>query len=82
MADSFSGFAGGVESPASNALAVTASATALAQTTRALYIGADGSITVTMAGGGSVTFAGLTAGTLLPVRVTHVTAGTGVIALW
>lgn len=82
MADDFASFSAGVESPASNALAITASATALAKTPRALYIGADGDITVTMAGGGSVTFAGLAAGTVLPVRVTHVTAGTGVVALW
>ncbi len=55
----------------------------------ALYIGANNDITVTMEGGSTVQFKGVTAGSFLPVLVTHVTAlgnaltGTGeLIALY
>lgn len=63
-------------------IAVTASATALAQgPTDALYIGTTGNVTVTLQGDNSVTFAGV-AGTIVPFKVTHVTSGTGVLALY
>lgn len=70
--------------PAENAAAVTPGAGALSNTTRALYIGVAGDITVTMAGGGSVSFAAVPAGTVLPIAVTHVTAATAtsIVALW
>lgn len=55
----------------------------------ALYVGANNDITVTMEGGTTVQFKGVTAGSFLPVLVTHVTAlgsaltGTGeLIALY
>jgi len=55
----------------------------------ALYVGANNDITVTMEGGTTVKFKGVTAGSFLPVLVTHVTAvgtaltGTGeLIALY
>lgn len=54
--------------------AVTPGSSALPFTTTALYIGTAGNVTVTMPGGGSVTFGN--ASGLLPVRVTHVTAAT------
>ena len=53
---------------------VTPGATELPFVTTALYVGSAGSVTVTMPGGGSVTFGN--ASGLLPVRVTHVTAAT------
>ena len=63
-------------------VAVTASATALAEgPTDALYIGSAGNITVTLQGGNSVTLA-VIAGALLPFKVTHVTSGSGVSALY
>ena len=63
-------------------VAVTAGASALANgPTNALYIGVTGNVTVTLQGGDSVTFAGV-AGTVLPFKVTHVTSGTGVVALY
>lgn len=70
--------------PAQNAEAVTPGAGALSNTTRALYVGGAGNITVTMAGGGSVSFAAVPAGTTLPIAVTHVTAATAtsIVALW
>ena len=63
-------------------IAVTAGADALAQgPTDALYIGTTGNITVTLQGGNSVTLA-VVAGNILPFKVTHVTAGAGVAALY
>jgi hypothetical protein len=51
-----------------------------------LYIGGDGDIKVTTAGGDTVTFIGLLAGTFFPVQVTRVwatdTTATDIIALW
>lgn len=65
-----------------NVVAVTASATALANgPTDALYFGVTGNVTVTLQGGNSVTFAAV-AGTRHPFKVTHVTSGTGVVALY
>jgi len=82
MADVFAGVQSGLDSPAANAAAVTPGATELPFATRALYIGETGDITVTMAGGGSVTFANVTG--MIPIRVTHVTAATatGIVAVW
>lgn len=57
----------------SKAVAVNPGPTALADgPTDALYVGAAGDVTVTMLGGQSTTFA-VTAGIVLPIRVTHVT---------
>ncbi|WP_096785876.1 hypothetical protein [Rhodobacter sp. CZR27] len=84
MADTFANHLPGLDSPADNAAAVTAAATALPFLTRALFVGSDGNVTVTMRGGQSVTFANVAAGTILPIRASHVTAATatGIIALW
>ena len=66
--------------PAGKMVEVTASANPLADgTTRGLYVEAAGEITVTI-GGASVTFAAVAG--YHPLRVTHVTAGTGVFALY
>ena len=55
-------------------VAVTASASALAEgPTDAIYINVAGTITVTLQGGNSVTLT-VIAGALLPLKVTHVTA--------
>lgn len=88
MADEQAGFVETLDAPANSAAAVTPSATALAFTTRALYVGGAGSVAVTMAGGGNVTFVGVPAGAVLPIRVTHVlaagsgTTATNIVALW
>lgn len=83
MADAFEAHNSGLDSPARNAAAVTPGATALDNVTRALFIGGAGDVTVTMKGGGSVTFAAGD-GAILPIVVTHVTAATatGIVALW
>jgi hypothetical protein len=76
-----------VVDPGSNAAAVTPNdSTDLTYTTRALFVGGAGNIAVTMAGGQSVTFTGVTAGALLPIRVTRVlstgTTATTITAIW
>jgi len=85
MADAFAGYTPKMESPAQSAAAVTPGASPLGNTSRALYIGGAGDLVVTMADGGDVTFAGVPAGFILPIRVTHVlasTTATNIVALW
>ncbi len=73
MADTFETFNEGLESPATAGVAVTPSdVTVLSQTSRAIYVGTAGDITVTMADGNDVTFANVPAGTILPIRCTYV----------
>lgn len=75
MTDRFASRAQSLDGPATHGFAVTPSdATPLAETTRALFIGQAGNVAVTFASGASATFAGLAAGTILPVRVTSVLA--------
>lgn len=60
---------------ARTALAVTPNNdTVLQDGIRALYVGGAGNVSVVMAGGQTVTFSGVAAGTLLPIRVTRVRA--------
>jgi len=51
-----------------------------------LYVGGDGDVRVTTAGGDTVTFVGLSAGTFVPVQVIRVwatgTNATDIVALW
>ena len=86
MADTFGNQYAGLESPASNAIAVTKSDATVLTTTRALYVGGAGNISVVMAGAGNtVVFQGLPAGSLLPIRVTKVLAATTatlIVAMW
>jgi hypothetical protein len=56
-------------------------------TSRAIYIGGAGNLSVVMSGSGnSVTFVGLAAGTVLPITVSRVmdtsTTATNIVALW
>lgn len=68
---------GGQGEPASWAFAITPGSDELAVYPRALYVGVAGDVEVTMLGDGvSATFVGVPAGTILPIRVSHVTAGT------
>lgn len=86
MSDAMNNVAAGPESPAWTAAVITASADNLAKVpTRAVFVGgAGGDITVTMAGGGSVQFTGVAAGTILPIRIDKMTAttATNVVALY
>lgn len=75
MADRFQHSSPSLSGPAAHAFAVTPNDSAdLVETTRALYVGATGSVAAVMASGSTVTFAAIQAGTTLPVRVTRVLA--------
>lgn len=85
-ADVLSGQPYSLDSPASNAAAVTPNDSAdLTVVTRGLWVGGAGTVVATMRGGGDVTFSGIPAGTLLPISVSRVkTASTAtlIVALW
>lgn len=74
-------------SPAARAIAVTPDdATALTLVTRGIYVGGAGNLAVTMkADDNDVTYVGVAAGSVLPLRVTHVlstgTTATNIVAL-
>jgi len=75
MPDGFQNSSPSLSGPAAHGFAVTPNdSTTLSETTRALYVGSAGAVTVLMASGASVTFTGIPAGTMLPVRVTKVMA--------
>jgi hypothetical protein len=85
MADTFAKHTRSLTSPPEHAVAVTPADQDLAHVTRALYVGTGGDLAVRMQDGGSVTFASVPSGTLLPLRVSRVlpasTAG-GIVGLW
>ncbi|MEZ4684194.1 MAG: hypothetical protein R2932_59285 [Caldilineaceae bacterium] len=73
MADSFQSWKAGLESPAENAFSITPSdGSDLANTTRGLYVGVSGDVAVITAGGDTVTFVGLAAGIIHPIRAARV----------
>jgi hypothetical protein len=75
MPDDFAGHEAGLSTPARDAGAILPSdAAALPRATRALWCGTAGDVRVRMVSGAVVTFAGLPAGTLLPLRVDQVFA--------
>ena len=87
MTDTFKTFARSLTSPPENAVEITPSDTeSLPHTTRALYIGGAGDVAVLLLGGAEVTFRGLQAGTLIPIRIDQIkragTTATGLIGLW
>ena len=62
---------------AAEATAVVPADADLEQFTRALYVGVSGDVTVVMAGKrNTITFVGVGAGSILPVRVAQVTSAT------
>jgi hypothetical protein len=65
---------GSVMAPAQRAFAITPHDTdPLTRTTRAIWVGTTGDLTVRMLGDSAdVAFVGVPDGTLLPIRVTHV----------
>ena len=87
MTDSFRSHTRSLTSPPEHARAILPSDTSdLPQVTRALYVGGDGDLAVVMRGGEDVTFADVSGGTLLPIRVSRVlaagTTATGIVGLW
>ncbi len=71
----FKNFSVSPESPSLDAFSITIGAGPLTNPARALYVGTAGTITVTTFRGNSVTFT-VGDGTIIPLVVTHVTAGT------
>lgn len=87
MTDTFKRMNRSLTSPAENAAAIVPDdAALLPQVTRALYVGGAGTVRLRMIGGDVVSFAGLPAGILLPLRATQVlatgTTATGLVGLW
>jgi hypothetical protein len=87
MATDLSNRSNNVVDPASNAVAVTPNdSTDLTYTCRALFVGGAGNLAVVMAGGQTITFTGVTAGALLPIRASRVmatnTTATSIVAVW
>lgn len=75
MPDRYKTFAQSLTSPIVDGFAVTPSdGTDLPETTRALYVGGGGAVSCVLAGGTTLTFAGLLPGTVLPVRARRVRA--------
>ena len=87
MADAFDGFAPGLLTPGQNAASVTPNdSTDLSYCSRGVYVGAQGNLKVTLVGGDTVTFVGLAAGIVHPIRAMRIwstgTTATGIIAVW
>jgi hypothetical protein len=75
MPDRFESTATGLTAPASHGFAIAPSDSAdLTEVTRALFIGAAGSVSVVMASGAALTFSNLAGGTVLPIRARQVKA--------
>lgn len=64
------------ENTAYDGFAVTPGAGALPRVIGGLYVGGAGDVVVTTVAGTSLTFVGAQAGSILPIKATHVTAGT------
>lgn len=87
MTDTFKTFARSLTSPPENGAEIAPSdLETLPQVTRALYVGGGGDVALRLMGGAEVTFRGLQAGVLIPIRVDMVkaagTTATGLIGLW
>ena len=87
-ADEYQGSSPGLDGPAIAAAAVTPADDAdLDYTTRGLYVGTTGDVTVRMKGSDTaVTFASVPAGAILPLRVDRVmdtdTTASYIVAIW
>lgn len=85
--DKFSDYPTSLTAPARDAQAVAPNdATDLPVLPRALFIGQTGNLSARLAGGQSVVFQNVQAGTVLPIRATGInatgTTATGIVALW
>lgn len=73
MSDTFDSWRPGLESPAVNAFSVTPNDSAdLSISTRGLYVGVSGDVKVDTVGGDTVTFVGLAAGIIHPIRAARI----------
>lgn len=75
MPDRYASFTPGLESPATHGFSVSPNDSAdLPETTRALFVGNDGAVSLVLASGASVVLAGVAGGAVLPLRVKRVLA--------
>jgi hypothetical protein len=75
MTDRFETTVASLNGPAVHAFPVTPDdATALPETTRALYVGSGGAVSAELQSGAVATFAAVAAGSVLPVRIVRVLA--------
>lgn len=75
MPDPFPNQQPSILGPAEDGFAITPHDTNdLAQTTRAIWVGADGNIALVTRAGTTLTLSGAKAGTLIPIRATRVLA--------
>jgi hypothetical protein len=73
MTDYFASYPRTLDAPASDGFAITPSDSAdLVVAARSIYIGGDGDVSLITTGGTTLTFTGLLAGTILPVRAQRV----------
>lgn len=87
MADVFASYRSGLESPASNAAAVTPNdSTDLETDARALWVGTSGNVKIDTTGGQTVTFVGVIGGSIVPMRTRRVyatgTTASNILAIW
>lgn len=87
MPDPFASHQKGLQAPADSCSAVTPANSDLANVTRALYVGGAGDLSLILANdSAAVTFVGVPAGTVLPVRAKQVrstgTTATNIVALY
>lgn len=87
MADPFPSQTPSLLGPIENGFSVTPNdGTDLAQTTRAIWVGGAGNLSVVTRGGDTITLVGVPAGTLLPIRATRIrstgTTATNILALY
>jgi hypothetical protein len=84
--DTYSKHSRSLTSPPEEAAAIVPGEVALGHVTRAVYVGEGGDLRVRMLRGGVVTLSNVGAGTLIPLRVTHVyaagTSASGLVGLW
>lgn len=73
MAETFQNYQGGISAPAFDGAAVVAD-TAFILTSRGIWVGGAGDVSVVLQSGNTVVLKGVLAGSLLPVRATKVTS--------
>jgi hypothetical protein len=81
MADLFLNRQTELDSPAYDAFPITANGSELDTYTRFVYVGGGGSLNAVMASGGTVAFAGVQNGSVLPLRLKAVLATSSVSGL-
>jgi hypothetical protein len=75
MPDRYESYTSGLESPATHGFSVTPSDSAdLPETTRALFVGTSGAVSLVLASGAEIVLTGVLGGSLLPLRAMRVRA--------